>query len=228
MVERLPYTQNVVSSNLAGPTITMNADTFKIHTIFPTAVATTDNSQFPVKEHKIIINSEFSVDPKHGYFHVSTNKYILDTVPILKKWIQDQVDRYSKDVLGSSKLKFTQSWAIRHNNEPQRIYAHSHGNSVISGSYYIDASDESEALTFLKDTSHNGTYLEYEKDFDDKPWLWTETKFRAYTGRLILFPSHLMHGVLGNHIINQQRCVLAFNTWFADPIGSKEALTYLD
>ena len=228
MVERLPYTQNVVSSNLAGPTISMNADTFKIHTIFPTAVVTTDNVQFPVEDHKTILNSKFSVNSKNGPFHVSENKYILDTVPTLKEWIQCQIDRYSKDVLGSSKLKFTQSWAIRHSNEPQRIYSHSHGNSVISGSYYVDASAESEALTFLKDTSHNSPYLEYQKDFDNKPWLWTEIKFRAYTGRLILFPSHLTHGVLGNQVVNQQRCVLAFNTWFADPIGSKEDLTYLD
>ena len=227
MVERLPYTQNVVSSNLAGPTTSMNTE-FKIHTIFPIAVATTDNLQFPVEEHNTILNSEFSIDTKNGPFYVSDNKYILDTVPLLKKWIQDQVDIYSRDVLGSDKLKFTQSWAIKHQNEPQRIFTHSHANSIISGSYYIDAPDGSEALTFVKSNYRNGPYLEYKKNSDNKPWLWDQIKYRAYTGRLILFPSNLLHGVLGNEANDHRRCVLAFNTWFANPIGSKEELTYLD
>jgi uncharacterized protein (TIGR02466 family) len=206
----------------------MNADTFKIHTIFPTAVATTDNLQFPVEEHNTILNSKFSIVPQNGPFYVSNNKYILDTVPLLKKWIQDQVDIYSRDVLGSDKLKFTQSWAIKHQNEPQRIFTHSHANSIVSGSYYIDAPDGSEALTLVKMNYPNGPYLEYKKNSDNKPWLWDQIKYRAYTGRLILFPSNLLHGVLGNEVTDQRRCVLAFNTWFANPIGSKEELTYLD
>jgi uncharacterized protein (TIGR02466 family) len=205
------------------------ADTFKSHLIFPTVVATADNQIIPRDEHEIILNSEFIVNSQYGAFPTSKNKYILDTVPTLKLWIQNQVNRYATEIMGSGKLRFTQSWAIKHENQPHHIYTHTHSNSIISGSYYIDAPKGCEPLTLMKPFAGvSGPIIEYEKNFHDKPWLYEQMKYRAYTGRLILFPSNLSHGVLGQQTTTKRRCVLAFNTWFTDPIGTEEALTYLE
>jgi hypothetical protein len=208
--------------------ITLPKDTFKTHMLFPTVVTTVDNSIIPKQDHNAILNSEFVVTAK-GNFPTSKNKYILDTVPTLKLWIQNQINRYANEVMGSNvKLKFTQSWAIKHENMPQNIYTHSHSNSIISGSYYIDAPNGSEPLTIHKFGYLGGPLINYEKNSENKSWLYDEMKFAAYTGRLILFPSNLLHSVAGYQSTNQRRCVLAFNTWFDGPIGTEEGLTRLE
>ena len=202
---------------------------FKTHMLFPTVVATVDNPKIPKQDHETVLNSEFVVNSKYGNFPTSKNKNILDTVPTLKAWIQSQLDKYATEVMGANKLRFTQSWAIKHEDIPQHIFAHSHANSIISGSYYIDATTDSEALTFIRPNKVGvGPMIEYEKNFQSKPWLYDEMKFGAYTGRLILFPSNIPHGVMGYEVKNQRRCVLAFNTWFEGPIGNEDGLTLLD
>jgi uncharacterized protein (TIGR02466 family) len=203
-------------------------DTFKSHIIFPTMVATVDNLSIPNEDHEKILNSEFKVT-RYGNFPTTENKFILDTVPTLKSWIQVQINRYASEIMGTSTLRITQSWAIKHENQPQSIYTHTHANSIISGSYYIDAPENTEPLTLMRPVMHgNSPQIEWEKDWEGRPWLYDQIKYSAYTGRLIMFPSNVPHGVLGQQSTNQRRCVLAFNTWFADPIGSKESLTYLD
>jgi hypothetical protein len=195
--------------------------------LFPTVVATVDNPAIPKKDHETILNSEFIVTSK-GNFPMSKDKYILDSVPTLKNWIQNQINRYATEVMGSGKLKFTQSWAIKHENMPQNIFTHTHANSIISGSYYIDAPNDSEPLAFNKPGSTSGTLIRYEKNYENKPWLNDRVGFASYTGRLILFPSHIEHSVLGYQTKTQRRCVLAFNTWFDGPIGTEEGLTLLE
>lgn len=207
-------------------------DTFKTNMVFPTVIATVDNQNIPEEEHLKVINSEFVTNQAYGRFPTSSDKFILNTVPNIKSWIHLQLNRYAKEALGCDRLRITQSWAIKHENCPQAIYPHTHANSIVSGSYYIDAPTGSQGLTFQKTGSRNssklGPYIDYTTDATDKPWLLDWITYKAYTGRLILFPSHIMHGVLGNELTKQRRCVLAFNTWFEEPIGSIEALTYLD
>ena len=211
--------------------IRLPEDTFKVSTIFPTVIATVDNQNIPEQEHVKVLQSEFVIDKKYGGFPTSKDKFILNELPQLKAWVQFQLNRYAKEALGCGKLKITQSWSIVHQDCPQTIYPHTHANSIVSGSYYIDAPSGSEGLTFQKHSNKNsakvGPYIEYQTDPTDKPWLLDWITYKAYTGRLILFPSHIMHGVLGNKVTSQRRCVLAFNSWFEEPIGSVEALTYL-
>ena len=196
--------------------------------LFPTVVVTVDNPLIPKQDHETILNSEFAVASNYGNFPTSKNKYILDTVPTLKAWIQNQINRYANEVMGSGKLRFTQSWAIKHENMPQDIFSHTHANSIISGSYYIDAHNGSSPLVINKPSYHGGPIIKYDKNFDNKPWLYDKMVFASYTGRLILFPSNIEHSVIGNQLMKQRRCVLAFNTWFDGPIGTEEGLTLLE
>jgi hypothetical protein len=57
----------------------------------------------------------------------------------------------------------------------------------------------------------------------EKPWTWDWQEIPAQTGRLILFPSNLLHSV--EYLDNTQlRCVLSFNTWFTGAFGQAEKL----
>ena len=202
-----------------------------IHFLFPTVVTTDYNPNIPQEEHDLLINSDYQKNLKYGFFNVTSDTYILNRVPKIKAWIQGCIDEYALKILATTeKLKFTQSWCIKHRNEPQRIYPHTHGNSIISGSYYIDAPDNTEGLRLQKGyhTSYPYVSLNHDRELGDKPWTWSHTDIPVTTGKLILFPSHLLHSVNGGESKDQQRCVLAFNTWFNGPWGDPEQLTRVE
>jgi uncharacterized protein (TIGR02466 family) len=198
----------------------------KIHKIFPTAVATVENSNIPKDEHDTLLNAKYHVLPNYGTFHITENKYILNTVPNLYKWIKEQIDNYTEEVLSTSqKLKITQSWCIKHKNEPQKIFPHQHANSIISGSYYVDAQKDSQSLKVYRPEMVTRPYLDWSEDLGDKEWNWPFAEFPVTTGKLILFPSQLLHSVSGIYPKKEQRCVLAFNTWFDGSFGVEDQLT---
>ena len=201
----------------------------KIHKIFPTAVATVENPEIPKDEHDALLNAKYHVLPNYGSFHITENKYVLNTVPKLQQWITEQINNYTKEVLATSqKLRITQSWCIKHKNEPQRIFPHAHANSIISGSYYIDAPPNTQGLKMYRPESATRPYLDWTEDLDDKEWNWPFAEFPAVTGKLILFPSQLLHAVAGVYSKREQRCVLAFNTWFNGSFGTEDQLTRVE
>ena len=160
-------------------------DTFKAHFLFPTVIATVENPNIPYDDHATILKQEYVVNPKHGPFRVSKEPNILKHVPTLYGWIQSQIDRYARDVMSADALKITQSWAIIHQNETQAIYEHTHSNSILSGSYYVDAPEGTEGLTFSKTHSYTKPFIDFERQDDsDKQWLWDKVTYKAFTGRL--------------------------------------------
>jgi uncharacterized protein (TIGR02466 family) len=202
-----------------------------IHFLFPTVVTTDINPDIPLAEHKLLINANYQKNLKYGSFKVSEDTYILNRVPALKAWIQERVNEYTLKIMGTTdKLKFTQSWCIKHNNEPQKIYPHTHGNSIISGSYYVDAPANTEGLRIQKQYHSTYSYVSpnIDRETNDKMWLWSHIDFPVSTGKLILFPSQMLHSVPGVKSKNQQRCVLAFNTWFDGSFGSEDQLTRVE
>jgi uncharacterized protein (TIGR02466 family) len=199
--------------------------------IFPTIIATLENENASPLETDILLNAEYE-GKKEGY-SITKDRYILNKVPKLKRWIQDQLDQYTVNVMGiSTRLILLQSWCLKTEEKPQILYTHRHPNSIISGAYYVNASEDAQGLTFFNNRIEpmvEGPYIWWEKDLDisDKPWLFDKATFPAKTNNMILFPSHVKHGVEG-YDKKEMRCVLSFNTWFADGIGDNEHLTRLD
>jgi uncharacterized protein (TIGR02466 family) len=210
------------------------------HLIFPTPIVQMDNPNVDIKEHQILIDSEYhnpedQMSYMHDNFLTSKDHYILNQVPKLKKWIHEEVNNYINENFATlEELIFTQSWCLKHNDKYQKLAAHSHPNSIISGSYYVDAEEGAENLSFRKDyQSSSAPYIRWNVSPEllvGQPHAWAWYKIPVKTGRLILFPSQIMHEVVPEQITehNRSRCVLAFNTWFKEPIGSSELLTRLE
>jgi uncharacterized protein (TIGR02466 family) len=201
----------------------------QIHDIFPTPIGISHND-YDLEEHDRLINQEYH---KHNIYNmiVSTDKYVLNSSSSnLTNFINNAIKEYAVRTLGTTqKLKVTQSWCTKHENIPQETFTHIHQNSIISGVYYVNATEENEGLTFHKDTTYNDTYISWETNEELKKeyyWNWDWYKFPAKTGMLILFPSRLKHGVFGGMSKNI-RCSLAFNTWFEDEIGTVDNFTRL-
>jgi len=199
--------------------------------LFPTPVATVDNDFYLQDEHDVLINSEYEILPEHDFEQTQDN-FILDTqAPNLRSWIQKQLDSFSENALATKqRLKITQSWCLKHSNQIQNVFIHSHCNSIVSGAYYVYADDASENIRFHKDLPFGAPSIKWEKDKDlleKQKWMWEWEAVNVKTGRLILFPSYMYHSVIGQNINNNLRCVLSFNTWFNGPIGNTQKLTRL-
>jgi uncharacterized protein (TIGR02466 family) len=197
-----------------------------LHFLYPTPVGIFHNENVEaLSEHEELINLPYSMS---NNFNRSDDTYVLDHhAPNLRSWICDQIQIYAKDAMAiTDTFKITQSWCIKHQNEEQKIFSHIHPNSIISGAYYIDADDASEGITFYRQTFSNHTSIQWDSDpelMKNQSWNWAWYKIPVATGRLVLFPSHMKHGVDGKHNSNT-RCVLSFNTWFSGTFGNKENL----
>lgn len=121
----------------------------------------------------------------------------------LKEWIESQCSFFVSDIMGydlPEKMIITDSWLNICNADGEQ-YPHYHTNSYISGTYYVNYTDEHAPLFFthVDRATHSPTQsitLEANKE-----------KFGKYNsdvivypeeGELIMWPSHLTHGYAGN------------------------------
>ena len=204
----------------------------QIFDFFPTPVGVFKNEN--ISEHDNILTSEFENHKIYPEMIISKDRDFLnknkDVFPNVYNFIYKSLHEYSKQALAtSSKLKFTQSWLTKHENIPQKTFAHRHQNSILSGTYYINASAEDAGINFYKDNDLFEKYIKWEQEpcyIENNKYAWESMEVKTETGLLVIFPSWLKHAVNGN-LKNSVRCSLAFNTWFEDPIGSEELLTLL-
>lgn len=201
-----------------------------IEQLFSTPIAVVDNINYLQTEHDELINLEY--DSADG-FNQTVNTRVLDShAPNLRNWIQQQIDLYSvKSLATQDKLTITQSWCIKHKNQKQDVFQHSHANSIISGAYYVHADEQSADIRFYKNLPTMAPNIKWETDKEllrQQPWMWDWYSVKSFTGKLVLFPSYLYHSVVGLDTNLETRCVLSFNTWFSGPIGNEQKLTRLE
>ena len=180
------------------------------------------------EEHSYFINKiEYEALTEWG--QRSCNKFLLDETN-LKIWIESKIQDYAKLCLATNqKLLITQSWTLKNENRESKLFKHTHPNSIISGAYYLKCNNQSSHLKIEAQNCFTPERITWDKDpslFRDQPWLWQYFSYPPKIGRLYLFPSNLTHYV-DPEIDNDTRCVLSFNTWFNDPIGNVENLTFL-
>ncbi len=198
----------------------------KIDLISPIPIGSFQNSDF--SEHQQFLNLKYN--PTLDGLQ-SDDTYVLESyAPKLKEWIQNCIQQYVKNCLASTqKLKITQSWCIKHEGTTSRLHQHKHPNSFISGAYYIKCTQESNGITFFSNSLLSDNQFEWEKNQNllmSQHWLWREYPYQICEGKLIVFPSNLMHYVRESNI-QDYRCVLSFNTWFDGNIGTPRLLTEL-
>lgn len=204
----------------------------EIKDIFPIPVGFSFNENYIQLEHDHLLNLNYHHHKDYD-MNITENKFILTSEPIpqIKKFIEDELTEYAIKTLGTyQNLKFTQSWCSRHENIPQKTFAHTHQNSIVSGTYYVKADNNSEGITFHKNTDYTDRYITWQTNDElmkKYSWNWRWCKFSVKTGLLILFPSQLKHAVEGFAAANNLRCSLAFNTWFEGNIGNPNDLSML-
>ena len=145
---------------------------------------------------------------------------------LFRSFIQSNINTYiEKVIIPRTKvdLYITQSW-LNYTKAGQYHHVHTHPNSVISGVFYINAT-QGDKITFSKQT--RDMILEFETDdfqlFNSKSWF-----FDVSSNNIVLFPSTLQHRV---ETLDQKktdvRISLAFNTFLKGHAGDNNNLTEL-
>ena len=145
----------------------------------------------------------------------------------IRKFVDESLDWYVKNIQRPKdefEIYLTQSFVNLISNG-QGHYPHTHPNSYLSGVLYIQANQENDAITFLGEPCACSKFLSLPTEdfnvFNSHRW-----SMPVWTGRLLIFPSHLPHQV--NLVSNDyERVSLAFNTFIRGEIGMREEYSHL-
>lgn len=151
--------------------------------------------------------------PKNAYSTFDGNsdfvKLITDNIPSCR----DFYDRVTfalnehAQVLGLGKLKLTNSWS-HIQTKGSYIVEHTHPNSRISGVLYLNTDKDSNNLTF----KNPNPYSTIENPVKQTDFNYGTATYPAENGRLILFPSWLVHGSNYQENKTNKRIVISFNS----------------
>ena len=193
-----------------------------IHSLFPTAIGetvrsvTSEEQQFfaellnkPVKEN---IGNTFTED-NHVLDNTRLSNLKNDLTDITNEYFQ-KVYRPTNDV----EIYITISW-VNYTKQGEFHHNHCHGNSIISGVYYIDTDDD-DTITFETPFKFlSGFHGLKIKAKDYNLWNSEEWWFKTPKNNVLLFPSSMMHRV--DSTTNKGvRTSLAFNTFIKGTINT--------
>jgi uncharacterized protein (TIGR02466 family) len=194
-----------------------------ISPLFPTAAAEFNFDRVFNDQELECVNSQERVVNRLN--SISVNKNILDLAVFdgIREFMQASVDQYFEAVyspLNAVKLKITQSW-LNYTNTNESHHAHSHQNSFVSGVFYIQTED-TDKIHFLQNQYKQLEVPAREFNLYNSNSWW----LAASTGKLVLFPSSLVHHV-EPVVANRTRISLSFNTFPVGQLGSVESSTSL-
>lgn len=199
----------------------MDQVNYTVHQLFPVPVYRSTVDVDTLTYHKLI-NFEWE-DP--GYQDGSTpthketaERHILNLPQFsnIRKQVQFHVNRFVFDIIGVEKThewEITTSWVNK--SAPGDFHSvHWHSNSLISGTFYLNADPDTGAIVFHKDRGFKNLWGDTICiDFDHlTDYSTTASAFLPNVGDLLIFPSNLNHGVLENRS-SIDRYSLAFNVF---------------
>jgi uncharacterized protein (TIGR02466 family) len=201
----------------------------KVFDLFPIPLYVTTYDKDLTEIVKYFDNQEMN-EPNGGYGIISKNSYVIDSEVCkpLSVWIMDHFRKFATDVMRYEykELQFAQSW-LTYKKPGQFHRAHTHPNTIIAGVFYYDVQEDDAAICFSKEArSYNRSYIEPSllPDFQNYPHSQEEIYFKPKQGNLIIFPSHLTHGVPPN-TTNRVRKALGVNALTKGTLGDKETIS---
>ena len=198
--------------------------------LFPTPVVSYEiGRDFTKEEYDAALSYSTNTNVGLAGNRTTNGENVLDNPNLVdvRKFIQESLDWYIENIQ-QSRNKFevyvTQSF-VNYIGNGQGHHPHTHPNSYVSGVLYIQANKDNDNITFLNDAGSSPKFFSFvTEDFNSFNSLrWT---LPVWTGRLLIFPSHMPHQV--TPVSNQyERISLAFNTFIRGEIGMREEYSHL-
>lgn len=202
----------------------------QVYSLFPTPLYVTTYKGSTADIVDYFDSQEMLDTPDNNYGSISKNSYILDN-PIcsnLNNFLIEAFKDYATNVMRYrySDLHFAQSW-ITYKKPGQFHRAHTHPNTLISGVFYYDVQPNDAAIVFSKEVkSFNRPYIEPSllDDYQQHLYSQEEVYFSPKQNNLIIFPSHLTHGVPPNRT-SRIRKALGINVLPKSTLGDRETIS---
>lgn len=196
---------------------------------FPTRIYYIDHPDSEEINKKLIINIHnwHEKDPdgigrsNHGGWHSQDSMHKRKEFNTIRDWITENVNRVAFDmgVPQQMEVVLDNMWA---NVNPKYCYntVHTHPRGMWSGVYYVQTPEECGNIRFLDPRMGNmANPIPIDKEtYKDKKYSWSEVKYKPVEGRLIIFPSFLLHEVEQN-MSDTPRISISFNYLLADKIS---------
>jgi uncharacterized protein (TIGR02466 family) len=199
-----------------------------ITNLVPVALGTTNVDITGVEEFAysldVTSNAQDDLSSYGGNNYMSQRMDVLDSLPELKKSIEENINQYCEEVYkfpDNVEIYITQSW-VTITPAGTLHHQHTHPNSFISGVMYITGEGDSDKIEFdsCKHPILMPRYREYTA------WNSTTWWMPANPGTLYLFPSNLHHRVPPTKS-SGTRISLAFNTFLRGELGEHKAANHL-
>jgi uncharacterized protein (TIGR02466 family) len=198
--------------------------------LFPTPVVSYEIARdFTKEEYDTVLSYSSNINVGRMGNRTTIGENVLDNPNLsdVRKFIQESLDWYVKNIQQPRtefEVYLTQSF-VNYISDGQGHHPHIHPNSYLSGVLYIQASSENDSIIFLNDSGSSSKFLNFASDqhnsFNSQSW-----SFPVWTGRLLLFPSHMPHQVTPVSS-PYERISLAFNTFIRGEIGLREEYSHL-
>lgn len=193
-------------------------DNFEISGLFPLPILKADIKRKLSKgELKFVDKLKTDLQPNIGNVN-SKDTFVLDRSEFkdIRDFIDSSIEDYMNNIIQpkyDTTCYITQSWLNW--TEPGGFHHnHFHPNSFISGVFYINASGDSDKISFVKEKHDHFDVEPAEYNLYNSNTWWVGVR----TGTLILFPSHITHSVPTTTSDNI-RISLAFNTYLKGQLG---------
>ena len=195
---------------------------YKVHQLWPKPIFDTE---IPIKQKWLdfAYNSEYErVFVENGDY--TKDKYVLNKLPDLKNLILEQVNIFTTDYLKVFDVEFyfLNSWIVKHHPKDW-AQDHMHENSLLSGVYYLDAPKDAGGIVFVKGYNEQEIFpMAITPKVSEYNYVTSkQMTFKVNPGKLVIFPSNLMHSVEENKS-NNDRYSLAFNLFCRGNFGHNE------
>ena len=199
-----------------------------ISAVFATPVWKSDNKYDLTKQQLDYLKTLELIKNKGDNF-ITPRKDILDDVIMedFKKWCLLNVTAFAKQLGASDKTSFyiTQSWM---NKNPPHSYHHTHmhPNSIFSCIYYLEGDTCPTFFYRYDDRTSFGNFAFYDGDKGSNPYTATKVGVMNEVGRLVVFPSSMVHDVDKN-LGQKDRVTISFNTFVKGEMGDPENSNHL-
>ena len=198
--------------------------------LFSTPVVSFEmNRDFTEEELDSVISYSENIRPGLMGNRTTVEENVLDNPNLsdIRKFVNESLDWYVKNIQkpkNEFEVYLTQSF-VNLIGDGQGHHSHTHPNSYLSGVLYIQANQDNDSITFLGEPSACSKFFSLPAEdfnvFNSHRW-----SMPVWTGRLLIFPSHVPHEV--NTVNNSyERISLAFNTFIRGEIGMREEYSFL-
>ena len=194
--------------------------------LFGVPIYTSDVAPVSAKSINYIVNSPFQ-EMQNGF--ITENVKLLDDPNCLeiRNKILNAFDDYAYNLLKikpETEFYLTTSWAVKF-MPGGSAQAHTHTNSLFSGTLYLKTAGETGQITFHStqkylNFSSTTISLEFTEQnlFNSSTWSITPTE-----NQIIIFPSNVMHSVEVNNS-KDDRISVAFNLFVRGNFGYRESV----